>query len=250
MSGHSHWAGIKYKKALADAKRGKVFSKIARKITLAAKTGGADTDTNLDLRYAIEEARAANMPKDNVARAIKKGLGNLPGTNFERIVYEGYGPGGVAIMAEALTDNRNRTASEIRKIFDRSGGNLGETGCVGWMFEKKGLITVDAEGVDEDELMLVVMEAGADDMERVQDFFEITTSVSVLGAAKTALDEAGYNVKMAGFHNIPKTSVDLDADQGRKILRLVDALDDQDDVQSISANFNVPDEVMAEMAGE
>lgn len=244
MAGHSHWAGIKYKKAIADAKRGKVFSKIARRLMLAAKTGGGDPDMNLDLRYAMDDARAANMTKDSVERAVQKGLGNLPGTNFEQVVYEGYGPGGVAILLEVLTDNRNRTASEIRKIFDRKGGNLGSSGCVAWMFERKGLIAVDAEGVDEEEVLRAVMEAGGEDLERVGDIFEITTDVSALDAAKNALVEAEFEVKMSQVQNVPKNYVDLDAKQGRKVLGLVEALDDQDDVQTVSANFNLPDEVM------
>ena len=194
MSGHSHWAGIKYKKALADARKGKLFSKIARKLTSAARGGGGDPDSNLELRYAMDESRAANMPKENVRRAIDKGLGNLPGYSFERVVYEGYGTGGVAIMAEALTDNRNRTASDVRKIFDRNGGNLGESGCVAWMFDRKGLVAVSAEDVDEDELLLAAMEAGAENMERVEDLFEITTEVAALHATKTALEKAGYEV--------------------------------------------------------
>jgi len=248
MAGHSHWAGIKYKKALADAKKGKLFSRIARRLSMAAKTGGGDPDMNLELRYAIEEAKAANMPKDNVERAIDKGLGNIEGVSYEPVMYEGYGPGGVAIMVEALTDNRNRTASEIRKIFERNGGNLGETGCVAWMFERKGVVTVRAEGVDEDELMLAVMDAGAENMERVDDIVEITTEVASLHEVKSALDDADFEVKKVEVQNVPKSIVDLDAEQGRKILRLVEALDDQDDVESVSANFNVPDDLMAEVA--
>jgi len=248
MSGHSHWAGIKYKKALVDAKKGKLFSKIARKLTLAAKSAGGDPDSNLELRYAIDEAKAANMPKDNVQRAIDKGLGNLPGSSFERVVYEGYGTGGVAVMVEVLTDNRNRTASEIRKIFDRNGGNLGESNCVAWMFERKGVAAVNSEGVDEDALLLTAIESGAENMQRVGDLFEITTDAGALHAAKTALENAGYAVVSAKIQNMPKSEVKLDADQGRKVLRLMEALDDQDDVEGISANFNIPDEVMAEVA--
>lgn len=248
MAGHSHWAGIKYKKALADARRGKLFSRIARRLTIAAKTGGGDADMNLDLRYAMDEARAANMPKDNIGRAINKGLGNIEGVSYEPVVYEGYGPGGVAIMVEALTDNRNRTASEIRKIFERSNGNLGETGCVAWMFERKGVVTVLAEGADEDELMLALMDAGAEDMERIEDIYEIITDASSLHEVKSALEDADFDVKKAEMRNVPKNVVDLDADDSRKILRLVGALDDQDDAESVSANFNVPDDIMAEVA--
>lgn len=250
MSGHSHWAGIKHKKGLADAKRGKVFSKIARRLTMAAKIGGGDTDMNLDLRYAMDDAKAANMPKDNIERAIKKGLGDIAGVNYEPVVYEGYGPGGVAIMIEALTDNRNRTASEIRKIFERGNGNLGETGCVAWMFERRGIVTVLAEGADEDELLLAVMDAGAEDMERIEDIYEIKTDVPRLHEVKSALEAANFEVKTAGVQNVPKNVVDLGAEDGRKILRLVEALDDQEDAESICANFNVPDDIMAEVAKE
>ncbi|MHC4713390.1 MAG: YebC/PmpR family DNA-binding transcriptional regulator [Planctomycetota bacterium] len=248
MAGHSHWAGIKYKKALADAKKGKIFSKIARRLTLAARTGGGDPDSNLELRYAIDDARSANMPKDNIERAVNKGLGNLPGSTFEHVVYEGYGPGGVAIMVEALTDNRNRTASEVRKIFDRNGGNLGESGCVSWMFERKGSIIVDAEDVSEDDLLLAVMDAGAENMERAGDIFEITTEAADLRRAKDALQEAGFDIKKVEPKNVPKSIVDLDSQRGRKILRLLEILDDHDDVETVSANFNVPEEVMAEIA--
>jgi len=250
MSGHSHWAGIKYKKALADAKKGKVFSKIARRLTLAAKTGGGDPDSNLELRYAIDDARAANMPKDNVERAIKKGTGELGGTTYESVVYEGYGPGGVAVMAEALTDNRNRTASEVRKLFERNGGNLGESRCVSWMFERKGVIAVAAEGVSEDDLMMAVLDAGADNMEKAGDFYEVTTDVASIHKVKLALEGAGYKVESAQPRNVPKTLIELSAEQGRKVIRLMDALDDQEDVQNISSNFSIPDEVMAAIAAE
>jgi len=250
MSGHSHWAGIKYKKALADAKKGKVFSKIARRLTLAAKTGGGDPDSNLELRYAIDDARAANMPKDNVERAIKKGTGELGGTTYESVVYEGYGPGGVAVMAEALTDNRNRTASEVRKLFERNGGNLGESRCVSWMFERKGIIAVAAEGVSEDDLMMAVLDAGADNMEKAGDFYEVTTDVASIHKVKLALEGAGYKVESAQPRNVPKTLIELSAEQGRKVIRLMDALDDQEDVQNISSNFSIPDEVMAAIAAE
>jgi len=259
MAGHSHWAGIKYKKALQDKRRGKLFSKISKKIMQAARNGGGDPDMNLELRYALDEARDANMPKDNVERAVKRGLGELPGATFEPAVYEGYGPGGVAIMVEALTDNRNRTVSEVRKIFDRHGGSLGESGCVAWMFERKGLITVeehpsgegdeeDAGPVDEDELMLAAMEAGADDLEKLEGLYEITTEVRILSDVKDALEDAGFEVKAARPQNVPRSNVDLDAENGRKVLSLVEELDDHDDVQNVYSNFNVPDELMAEMA--
>jgi len=250
MSGHSHWATIKFKKAGADAKRGKLFSKISKRLTLAAKTGGGDPDMNLELRYAIDDGRAANMPKDNIDRAIKKGTGELGVVNYEPVVYEGYGPVGVAFLAEALTDNRNRTASEIRKIFERHGGNLGETRCVAWMFERKGVITVNATGVTEDDLMMAVLDAGAENMERAGEFFEVTTDVASLHKVKQTLEKAGYKIQSAQPRNVPKTLVELSADQGRKVIRLIEALDDQEDVQSISSNFSIPDEVMAALAAE
>ena len=250
MSGHSHWATIKFKKAAADAKKGKVFSKIARRITLAAKTGGGDPDSNLELRYALDDARQSNMPKDNVDRAVKKGTGELPGVMYEAAIYEGYGPGGVAIMAEALTDNRNRTASEIRKIFERHGGNLGESRCVSWMFERKGVITLDAIGVDEDALMMAVLDAGAENMERVADTYEITTEPHSLQKVKQALEVGGYKVQAAQPRQVPKNLVGLDAAAGRKVIKLIDSLDEQDDIQTISSNYSIPDEVMAAIAKE
>jgi len=250
MSGHSHWATIKFKKAAADAKKGKVFSKIARRITLAAKTGGGDPDSNLELRYALDDARQSNMPKDNVDRAVKKGTGELPGVMYEAAIYEGYGPGGVAIMAEALTDNRNRTASEIRKIFERHGGNLGESRCVSWMFERKGVITLDAIGVDEDALMMAVLDAGAENMERVADTYEITTEPHSLQKVKQALEAGGYKVQAAQPRQVPKNLVGLDAAAGRKVIKLIDSLDEQDDIQTISSNYSIPDEVMAAIAKE
>ena len=250
MSGHSHWAGIKYKKALVDAKKGKIFSKTAKRITLAAKTGGGDPDSNLELRYALDDARAANMPKDNIDRAIKKGTGELPGQMYEPAVYEGYGPHGVAIMVEALTDNRNRTASEIRKIFERHNGNLGESHCVSWMFERKGVLNVGAAGTSEDDLMGVVLDAGAEDMQKVGDFSEVTTDPPSFHKVKASIEKAGYKIEQAVVRNEPKTAIDLDADAARKVIKLIEALDDQDDVESVSSNFNVSDEVMAALAAE
>jgi YebC/PmpR family DNA-binding regulatory protein len=250
MSGHSHWATIKFKKAATDAKKGKLFSKIARRVTLAAKTGGGDPNMNLELRYAMDDARAANMPKDNVDRAVKKGTGELPGVSYEPALYEGYGPGGVAIMAEGLTDNRNRTASEIRKVFERHGGNLGESRCVSWMFERRGVVSIPAAGVDEDSLTMAVLDAGAENMERVGDFYEVTTDVSLLHKVKQALEAAGFKVESAQPRNVPKTLVELDASAGRKVIRLIEALDDQEDIQNITSNFSIPDDVMAAIAAE
>mgnify|MGYP001342073060 CR=1 FL=1 len=250
MSGHSHWAGIKYKKALVDAKKGKIFSKIGRRITLAARTNGGDPDNNLELRYAMDDARAANMPKDNVERAIKKGTGELGDSTYEPVVYEGYGPAGVAIMAEALTDNRNRTAGEIRKIFERNNGNLGESRCVAWMFERKGIVSIKAEGTTEDDIMVAVLDAGAENIEKAGDFYEITSEVADIQNVKAALEGAGYAVESAQPRNVPKNFVELDADRVRKVLKLIDALDDQEDVQTVSSNFSIPDDVMAALAEE
>ena len=193
MSGHSHWAGIKHKKAANDAKRGKVWSKVARMIIVAAKQGGGDPSANLTLRYAIDKAKAANMPKDTIEKAIKKGTGSLGGVSYEEILYEGYGPSGVAVMVETLTDNRNRTGPEIKKIFEKHGGSLGTSGCVGWMFSKKGLITVAADKADEDELMELALSAGADDMQNAGNFFELTCDPSAYEQLKSALGEKGID---------------------------------------------------------
>jgi len=250
MSGHSHWAGIKYQKAVVDARRGKVFSKLARRITNAARIGGADPETNLELRYAIGDARSANMPKDNIERAVKKGTGELGGTDFNEAIYEGYGPGAVAIMVQILTDNRNRTVGELRKIFDRRGGNLGAAGCVAWMFERKGLLLVEAAGVEEDALLATALDAGADDLRPGAGVYEVRSPVSAFRAVREALERAGYKLRLAEVSYIPTQTVPLEEDTARSVLKLLSELEDHDDVQHVFSNFEVADEVMAALAAE
>ena len=245
MSGHSHWAGIKHKKALVDAKRGRLWSRLAKAIILAAKMGGGDPDANLRLRYAIDDAKAVSMPKENIQRAIKRGTGELDGGNLEEIMYEGYGAGGVAILCEVLTDNRNRTAGEIRKIFELSDGKLGSTGCVAWMFEKKGLFLVPASAIDEDKLMEMALEAGADDVKRVEDKFEITCDPAIYRDVAKALADGGIEPEASDITRIAKNTVDIsEPETARKVLKLIERLDDHDDVQNVSANFYIPDELM------
>jgi len=245
MSGHSHWAGIKHKKALVDAKRGKLWSRLAKAIIVAAKAGGGDPDMNLRLRYAIDDAKAVSMPKDNIQRAIKRGTGELDGGNLEEVTYEGYGSGGVAILCEVLTDNRNRTAGEIRKIFELSDGKLGSTNCVAWMFDNKGLFLVPANALEEEKLMELALEAGADDVQRVDDKFEITCDPSIYQDVAKALADAGITPEASQITRIAKNTVDIDdPDAAQKILRLMDNLDEHDDVQNVASNFNISDEVM------
>ena len=246
MAGHSHWAGIKHKKALIDNKRGKIWSKIAKAIMVAAKLGGGDPDTNARLRVPLADARAARMPKDNIERAIKKGTGELAGGDVEEIIYEGYGPGGVAVMCEIMTDNRNRTAPEIRKLFEIRGGKLGATGCVAYLFERKGLVLISGDKTNEEALMEIALETGADDVREVDGRFEITCDVDVFSDLSEALENAEIETEVKQLTRIPNSTVELDADTGRKILKLLEDLDDHDDMQSVSANFNLPDEVMAE----
>ncbi len=248
MAGHSHWASIKHKKGASDVKKGKAFSKIARMITVAARKGGGDPDMNPRLQLAIDKARAVNMPKENIERAIQKGTGDGSGeAELYECLYEGYGSQGVALLVEILTDNKNRTAPEIRKIFDRYGGNLGDVGCVSWMFEKKGLIIVNAENLDEDELMMLVLDKGAEDMQRVGDSFQITCSQTDLALIKKSLETKNIKVESADISWLPKTNIDLDETAGRKILKLMDALEEHDDVQNVYSNFNLPQSILAEM---
>ena len=250
MAGHSHWAGIKHKKALIDAKRGKLWSKLSKAIIVAARRGGGDLDMNIRLRTAVDDAKAVSMPKENIARAIKRGTGELEGGNLEEVVYEGYGPGGVAVMCEVLTDNRNRTAPEVRKIFEMAGGKLGATGCVAWMFDKKGLFIVSADKADEDTLMEICLEAGAEDVRRDGDKFEILCSPDAHPAVAKALADANIETDVSELSLMPNSTVDLDAENARKVLKLMENLDDHDDVQNVSSNFNIPDEVMAEIGEE
>ncbi len=248
MAGHSHWAGIKHKKAAVDAKRGKIWSKIAKAIIVAAKTGGGDVNFNGRLRLAVDAAKAAGMPKDNITRAIKRGTGEIGGAAFEEVVYEGYGPGGVAILCDVLTDNRNRTTAEIRKCFDLHGGKLGSAGCVAWMFETKGLFVMDASKVSEEKLMEAALEAGAEDIKREGERYVVTCEPSAFSAVNEALNAADIPCESGEITRLAKDYVDLDAETARKVLKLMEVLDDHDDVQNVSSNFNIPDEVMAELS--
>jgi YebC/PmpR family DNA-binding regulatory protein len=247
MAGHSHWAGIKHKKAAIDAKRGKLWSKLSKAIIVAARGGGGDPATNLALRYAINDAKAVSMPKDNIERAIKKGTGEIEGGQLDSVMYEGYGPAGVAIMCEILTDNRNRTAPELRNMFERYGGNLGATGCVAWMFDRKGLVVVDKAAIDEESLMELAIEAGADDVQTTDDGYEVTCAVERFSDVSAAVEKANLPADVRKIAQIPKDRVELDATGARKVLALMDALDDHDDVQEVWSNFTVPDAVMAEV---
>ena len=245
MAGHSHWAGIKHKKAIVDAKRGKLWSKIARIIIVAARSGGGDPAANLSLRYAIDKAKAANMPKDTIEKAIKKGTGDLGGADYEEVLYEGYGPGGVAIMVEGLTDNRNRTAPEIKKIFERRGGSMGASGCVGWMFSKKGLITVSAQAANEDDLMELALSAGADDLQNTGEIYEITCEPAAFDELKTALEEKQVPLESAELSMVPQNTVAIGEEEtARKVLNMMEEFEDHDDVQNVYANFDIPDEIM------
>ena len=246
MSGHSHWSSIKHKKGAADAKRGKVWSKVARMIIMAAKKGGGDPTGNLSLRYAIDKAKSVSMPKDTIEKAIKKATGEGGTVNFEEMVYEGYGPKGVAIMVDVLTDNRARTVSEIKKIFERHGGALGATGCVGWMFHKKGLITVKTEAVKEDDLMELALGAGAEDMRDIGGLYEITCSPAAFEGLKKALEAKSIPMEVAEVSMIPSNEIPVnDAETARKIIGLMDEFEDCEDVQNAYANFNIPEDIIA-----
>jgi len=238
MSGHSKWATIKRKKAKVDAARGKVFTQLGKEIILAAKAGGGDPDNNLRLKNAVAKAKEANIPNDNIQRAIMKGTGELGSGNFEEIVYEGYGPGGVAVLLEIMTDNRNRTAGEIRHLFSRYGGNLGESGCVSWMFEKKGLIVVEKDtGVEEDDLLLFALDAGAEDVKSEDDIFEIITDPESFEAVREELSGKGIKLSEAEVSMIPKTTVRIEGAQEDQMMKLLDALEDLDDVDAVYSNF-------------
>lgn len=244
MSGHSKWAGIKHKKALVDAKRGKLFSKLIRELTIAARVGGSDPEGNPRLRTVLQKARDANMPAENIKRAIQKGTGELPGTVYEETIYEGYGPGGVAVLIESLTDNKNRTTSEIRNIFAKRGGNLGESGCVAWMFHKKGCITVDKKTIGEDELLDLVLEAGAEDMAVEKTAYEITTEPQNFEKVLAVLNEKGITPAYKQITMVPSAYIKVDARAAKNLLGLVEALEDQDDIQQVYANFDIPDEIL------
>jgi YebC/PmpR family DNA-binding regulatory protein len=249
MSGHSHWATIKHKKASADAKRGKVWSKVARMIIVAAKKGGGDPDANIGLRYAIDKAKAVSMPKDTIEKAIKKATGELGAVNFEEITYEGYGPGGVAIMVETLTDNRARTVAEVKKMFERHGGALGTTHCVAWMFHQKGLITVKTDKVGEEELMDIVLSAGAEDLRNAGEIYEITCQPVAFEGLKKAIEARSIPMEVAEVTRVASSEVPInDVATARKIIAIMDELDEHEDVQNASANFNIPDDIMAKVA--
>ncbi len=239
MSGHSKWHTIKHKKGALDAKRGKLFTKLIKEITVAARTGGGDADANARLRKAVSDAKGANMPNDTIDRAIKRGTGELEGVNYEEITYEGYGPGGVAVMVDSMTDNRNRTVAEIRHIFSKNGGNLGASGAVNWMFEKKGYIVVEKSAKSEDELFELVIEAGADDLRDDEDNFEIITSPENFDAVLQAVKGAGINPLVAEIEMIPQNYIKLTGNDARQMLKLMEALEDHDDVQKVSANFDI-----------
>jgi len=245
VSGHSKWANIKHKKGKMDAIRGKITTKISREITVAVRLGGSDPTGNMKLKLALQKAKANNIPKDNIQRAIQKGLGALDGSSYEELVYEGYGPGGVAVMVEIMTDNRNRAAADIRHLFAKFGGNLGETGCVSWMFKRKGLFVVDKEnGVDEEELMLLALEAGAEDFASEENTFEITTTPEDFDQVQEALEKNNITTSVAQITMVPETTVALAGDDAVKMLKLMDALEDYDDVQEVYANFDIPDEMI------
>ncbi|NPA48626.1 MAG: YebC/PmpR family DNA-binding transcriptional regulator [Thermodesulfobacteria bacterium] len=251
MAGHSHWAQIKRKKAAQDAKRGKLFTKLIREIMVAARLGGGDPSTNPRLRAAIQAAKAANMPKENIERAIRKGTGQEPGTTWEEAVYEGYGPGGVAVLIKSVTDNKRRTVSELRHIFGKCGGNLAEPGAVSWIFEQKGLIIVSRDGIDEEKLLEVALEAGAEDIREYESEFEVITAPQDLEPVQSALKEAGFDIQSSKVTMVPKTTVKLEDEKTvQQMLRLMEALEDHDDVQQIYANFDIPDEIMERVSAK
>jgi YebC/PmpR family DNA-binding regulatory protein len=251
LSGHSKWSSIKHKKGAADAKRGQLFSKLSKAIIVAAKNGGGDPANNLSLQNAIEKAKSYSMPKDNIDRAIAKGSGaDADADAFESIVYEGYGPEGVAVIVEALTDNRNRTAADVRHLFAKHGGNLGTAGAVAWQFDRRGVVVVPAEGVDEDELFLAAADGGAEDIEQDGSVFQITSTPEQLSAVRTAVEEAGFTVDSAELMLVPKTTVAVDDEaKARQLMRLIDALEENDDVQDVYANFDIPEQVLEAVAG-
>jgi len=244
MSGHSKWASIKHKKGALDAKRGRIFTRLIREITVAAKLGGGDPGGNARLRSAIAAAKAENMPKDNIDRAIKKGTGELAGVSYEEVNYEGYGPGGVAMLLDCLTDNKNRTVADIKYVFDRHGGNLGEPGCVAWMFEKKGLFVFDKDKVDEEKLIEVALDAGAEDVRQNGDEFEALTAPGDFEKVKKAFTGAGLAFTVAEVSMIPQNTVRLEGKKAEQMLNLMEALEENDDINHVYANFDIPDEVI------
>ena len=251
MSGHSKWATIKHKKAGTDAKRGKLFSRLSKEITIAAKIGGGDIDMNPRLRSAVAAAKNANMPKDNIERATKKGTGELPGVVYEEITYEGYGPGGVGIIIECLSDNRNRATGEVRSTLDRRGGNLANSGAVSWQFNKKGFITINTSDVDEDTIFTIVTDAGADDLEISGEFYEITIPVENFEDVKKAIEDANIKTNVCELTMLPSSTVKIEKEsEAAAVLRLIDALEDLDDVQNVYANFDISEEIFEKLAAE
>jgi YebC/PmpR family DNA-binding regulatory protein len=248
MSGHSKWSTIKRKKGAADAKRGKLFTKIIKEIMVAARFGGGDINANPRLRTAVLAAKAENMPKDNIERAIKKGTGELEGVNYEELIYEGYGPGGVAMMMEVVTDNKNRTVADVRHIFSKHNGSLGENGCVSWMFEKKGLIVIEKIGVDEDRLIEVALDVGALDVKDTGKEFEVTTDASNFEEVKKAVEEAGFKYTYSDLTMVPKNTVRLTGKEAEQMLKLMEGLEDSDDVQKVYGNFDIADEEMERLS--
>lgn len=244
MSGHSKWSSIKHKKGAADAKRGKIFSKLIKEITVASRLGGGDPDGNPRLRTAISAAKAENMPKDNIERAIKKGTGELEGVSYEEASYEGYGPGGVAVLVDCLTDNRNRAVADVKHLFERNGGTLGEPGCVAWMFEQKGLIVFDVDKVDEEQLLELALEAGAEDVKEEETEFNVITDPSDFESVKKAFDDAGLSYTFSEVTMIPKNTVKVEGKKAQQMVNLMQALEDNDDVSNVYANFDISDEVL------
>jgi YebC/PmpR family DNA-binding regulatory protein len=250
MSGHSKWHSIKHKKAKVDAQRGKVFTKLIKEITVAARLGGGNIEMNPRLRLAVAAAKAANMPAKNMDNAIKKGTGELPGVVYEEVVYEGYGPGGVAMYIPAMTDNKNRTVAEIRHLLGKYGGNLGESGCVAWMFSKRGIIKVDKEKISEEDLFMIALDAGAEDVVSEEDGFEVFTEADSVDDVRAKLEENGIEPESAERTMIPQNTVKLDGKQAEQMLKLMDVLEDHDDVQDVYSNFDIDEDVMAALAGE
>ena len=244
MSGHSKWSSIKHKKAATDAKRGKIFTKLIKEITVAARTGGGDADINPRLRAAILAAKNENMPKDNIERAVKKGTGELEGVSYEESIYEGYGPGGAAVLIESLSDNKNRTVADIRYIFSKSGGNMGENGCVAWMFDKKGYIAVENKAADEESLMEAALDAGAEDIREDNSNFEVITAPEDFEAVKAAIDSASISYMVAEVTMLPQSTTFLNGKEAEQMVRLMEALEDCDDVQKVYTNADIPDEIV------
>lgn len=250
MSGHSKWANIKFRKERQDAKRGKIFTKLIKEVTVAARTGGGDPDMNPRLRQAIQAAKQNNMPSKNIENAIKKGTGEMPGVVYEEVTYEGYGPGGVAIYIQCLTDNKNRTVSEVRHLLSKHGGNLGASGCVAWMFDRKGVIRVQKENYDEEELMMAAIEAGAEDLVTEDDFYEIFTNFENLDSVRLNLEAEGIQIVSAEATFIPQNSQPLEGKQAEQMIKLMDALDDNDDVQNVYANFDIDENVLESLSSD